>query len=68
MGWFQQYRLEWIAEMLWVYGYINRAHLMRKFSISEPQAANDFRLFNRKHPGRMVYDKRAKRYVVPDPV
>ena len=68
MNWFQQHRLEWIADMLFVYGFINRQHLVRKFGISEPQAALDFKLFQSRHQGRMRYDKRTKRYVVQDPV
>ncbi len=34
MKWFEQHRQDWIAEMLRVYGFINRDHLMRKFGIS----------------------------------
>ena len=63
MRWFEQHRMEWIEETLRVFGYINREHLMKKFGVSAPQAANDFREFQKIRPGAMEYDKRAKRYV-----
>ncbi len=31
--WYKTHRMEWIAEMLRVYGFINREHVMRKFGI-----------------------------------
>lgn len=63
MRWFEQYRMEWIGEILTVFGYINREHLMKKFSLSAPQASHDLREFQRTRPGAMEYDKSAKRYV-----
>lgn len=63
MAWAEDYRQNWIAETLRVFGFINRAHLCRKFGISLPQAANDFGRFMREQPGLMSYDKTAKRYV-----
>lgn len=63
MRWFEQHRLEWIAETLRVFGYINREHLERKFGISTPQASTDINRFLKLHPGAMAYDKSAKRYV-----
>lgn len=63
MRWFEQHRLEWIAETLRVFGFINREHIERKFGLSTPQASNDLREFQRLHPDAMVYDKSAKRYV-----
>jgi hypothetical protein len=62
MRWFEQQRLEWIAETLRVFGFINREHLMREFGISQPQASNDLAAFQRAHPKAMVYDVSAKRY------
>jgi len=61
--WFEQYRLEWIAETLRVFGFINREHLQRKFGISQPQASKDLTAFMRAHPKAMAYDLSAKRYV-----
>lgn len=62
--WFTDQRQEWIAETLRVFGFINRAHLERKFGISTPQAALDLRLFQRNNPAAMTYNASAKRYEV----
>lgn len=67
MNWFIQTRLEWIAEMIRVYGYVNRKHLCRKFRISLPQAANDLREFQKLNPGAIRYDQSARRYCEPSP-
>jgi hypothetical protein len=63
MRWFEQHRMEWIAETLHVFGFINREHLMRKFGVSTPQASVDLNRFMRMHPDAMRYDQSAKRYV-----
>jgi hypothetical protein len=63
MRWFEQHRMEWIADALYVYGFINRDHLVRKFGISVPQASHDLQQFQRLHP-QVQYDKSAKRYVI----
>jgi len=62
MTWFEQQRLDWIAECLDVFGFINREHLQRKFRISQPQASKDLQTFARLYPGRMTYNPSAKRY------
>ncbi len=67
MNWFAQKRQEWIAETLHIYGFVNRAHLMRKFGISGNQAANDFNTFNDTNPKVMQYDNRKKIYVATKP-
>lgn len=61
-NWFENRRVAWIAEMLHVYGFINREHLMRKFGISKPQASKDLRAFERLSSGGMRYNPSAKRY------
>jgi hypothetical protein len=61
MRWFEQYRLNWIAETLRVFGFINREHLERKFSLSTPQASADLARFRRAYPTAMTYDVSAKR-------
>lgn len=61
--WCEQQRHAWIAEMLGIYGFINRDHLQRKFGISRPQASMDLNAFKRAHPTAMRYDLSAKRYV-----
>ena len=63
LPWFQQYRMEWIAETLRVFGFINREHIIRKFGLSTPQASVDLQRFQRLHPRAMTYDASAKRYV-----
>lgn len=63
MRWFENHRMEWIAETLRVFGFINREHLMKKFGVSEVQAAKDFTAFQRLNPKAMRYDTSAKRYV-----
>ena len=62
-SWFADQRQLWIAEMLQVYGFINRDHLMRKFQISQPQASMDLQQFLRAYPRRMQYDLSRKCYV-----
>lgn len=61
--WFERHRMEWIAETLRVFGFINREHLERKFGISTPQASADLAAFQRTYPGAMAYDLSAKRYI-----
>lgn len=61
-NWFHQQRMDWIAETLRVFGFINREHLQRKFGISQPQASIDLRDFQRQHPHAMRYNPSAKRY------
>ncbi len=65
--WFLDHRLDWIAETLRVFGFINREHLQRKFGISEPQASNDLSAFRRRHPDAMTYDLSRKCYVRAEP-
>lgn len=57
-----------IEETLNAVGYINRSDLVKKFRISLPQAAVDFKNYmslqrKRKYP-KMIYNLSAKRYEV----
>lgn len=61
-NWFQRQRIEWIDEILQIYGFINREHLMKKFEISRPQASKDLRIYLVLYPGVMTYNPKAKRY------
>lgn len=63
MRWFEQHRMDWIAETLRVFGFINREHLIRKFGLSTPQASHDLNVFQRNNPNAMTYDMSTKRYV-----
>lgn len=61
--WYKTYRMEWIAECLRVYGFINREHLERKFGISTPQASKDLNEYLRLYPNTMLYDISLKKYI-----
>lgn len=60
--WFVAHRMAWIAEMLDIYGFINREHLTKKFGISAVHAAGDFSRFQAAFPDRMTYNTSTKRY------
>lgn len=60
--WFESKRIAFIAEMLHIYGFINREHLMRKFDISRPQASKDLVSFQRNSAGGVTYNLSTKRY------
>lgn len=62
-NWFPRHRMEWITEMLRVYGFINRKYLVLKFAISKIQAAKDLHDYRSQHPGQMEYDLTRKCYV-----
>lgn len=62
MNWAQEQRLNWIKEVIEIFGFVNRSHLMKKFRISEPQTALDIKIFMKKHPGVMHYNVSNKRY------
>ncbi len=61
MNYFESLRIDWIFEMLQVYGFINRKHLERKFRISHIQASNDLKKATKYYPS-MYYNISAKRY------
>lgn len=63
MNWYATKRYEWIGEMLRVYGYINRKHLVRHFGISVPQASADLQNFALRCPALLRYDLSKKCYV-----
>lgn len=62
MNWFAEHRQQWIAETLYVFGFINREHIIRKFRVSVPQASMDLREFQKNNPGIVTYNKSVKRY------
>jgi len=63
MNFYQQYRMEWITETLRVFGFINRQHIERKFSLSTPQASADLKLYQKLHPDAVEYNLSLKRFV-----
>lgn len=59
---FKQLRMDFIWEMVNIYGYVNHIHLERKFDISTVQAAADFESFIHRNPDTIEYNKSTKRY------
>ena len=66
-AWFFERRMEWIAETLRVYGFVNREHIQRKFGVSTPQASADVQAFMQRHPLAVRYNASSKRYEATDP-
>lgn len=60
-NYFEDLRLDWIFEMLTIYGFINREHLIRKFRISVPQASKDLNKALTLYNG-MYYNNNTRRY------
>lgn len=63
MRWYTKQKMEWIAETLRVFGFINRMHFQLKFGVSAPQASHDIGDFQKLHPGVMRYDSTQKKYL-----
>ncbi len=60
--WFFKQRQAWIAETVYIFGFINREHIQRKFETSTPQASVDIQHFIDANPGVLTYNKSSKRY------
>lgn len=60
--WFVERRLEWIKESVEIFGFINRAHVQKKFGVSTPQASYDLKAALQRWPSLMAYNTSAKRY------
>jgi hypothetical protein len=58
----QQTRMIWIDARIVGAGRLNRSDIIAAFRVSTPQAAADIGMYNRLHPGRLRYDRRAKTY------
>jgi hypothetical protein len=61
-NWFVRHRQEWIGETVRIFGFINREHIERKFGVSTPQASLDLRQYQEENPGKVEYNRSAKRY------
>jgi hypothetical protein len=61
-NWAMRQRQGWIAETIRVFGFINREHIKRKFGVSTPQASADLGGFQRRNPGRIVYNVSSRRF------
>ena len=67
MTWAQDQRAEFIANRLKTEGFIQRKHIVDKFSISIAQASLDLRWFIATNPDAMRYNKTNKRYETTQP-
>ena len=63
MRWQVGQRMLFIEGRMNCLGFIQRRHLEDQFQISKQQASVDLQNYMRRYPGRMIYDKSAKRYV-----
>jgi len=66
MTWFTDRRQEFILATLRQFGQIRRADIMRQFDVSMPQASKDISDFLASNPPNVIYDVRAKAYVIDD--
>lgn len=62
--WFMQQRQDFIRAQLHVFGQIRRADICDRFAVSTQQASNDISAFIAAHPDAIIYDGRAKTYVL----
>jgi hypothetical protein len=72
VNWFGAERQRFIGEMLAIYGFIRRVHIMRKFDVTHAVATGDIRGYIAAHPAQPIgYDKRRRAYIdiniIPDP-
>lgn len=63
MNWYVNQRRAWINEMLHIYGYINRAHIVTKFDCSMLTASHDLTAVADDNPKTVRYCPRRKSYV-----
>ncbi|MCG7520876.1 hypothetical protein [Ruegeria sp. Ofav3-42] len=63
MNWYAEQRQNWIGEMLRIYGFINRSHIVEKFGCSPQSAGHDLTKFQAKHSDWVRYDNRRKAYI-----
>lgn len=64
MNYFADLRQQFILGHLKTVGQIRRQALIDEFGISTPQASNDIQAFMAAHPGLIIYDGRAKCYIL----
>lgn len=62
MNWFGEQRIAWIRDVVDVYGFVNRRHIVRKFGVSVPQASLDLREAQTRYPDELYYNGSSKRY------
>jgi hypothetical protein len=62
MAWFAEARQAWIKETIYIFGFINREHIERKFRVTTAVASKDIQQFITNNPGSLTYNKSDKRY------
>lgn len=67
LRWQVRQRMLFIEGRMNAPGFIQRRHLEDQFQISKQQASVDLKNYMRRCPGRITYDKSAKRYVPIQP-
>lgn len=65
MNWYARQRQAWTGEMLAIYGFINRRHIVAKFGCSPQLAGLDLTAHAAANPDTCAYDARRKAYVNP---
>lgn len=63
MNWYAQQRRNWIREMLQIYGFINRSHIVAKFGCSGQSAGHDLTAFAADSTDWVKYCPRRKAYI-----
>lgn len=66
MRYFEQLRQAWIVEMVGIYGFINRDHVVKKFGVTTQVVSSDFNKVRDKYPDLMYYDPSEKCYRLKD--
>lgn len=66
MRYFEQLRIAWIIEMVEIYGFINRSHVVKKFGVTPQVASSDFGKVQKLHPHLMSYDTGQKCYFLKE--
>lgn len=63
-GWFLQQRQDFIRAQLQTFGQIRRADIAERFEVTVQVASSDIAEFVRNNPDAIIYDGRAKCYVL----
>ncbi|HDZ80712.1 MAG TPA: hypothetical protein ENH56_05635 [Roseobacter sp.] len=63
MNWYVEQRRNWICEMLQIYGFINRSHIVAKFGCSSQSAGHDLTNVAEENPDWVAYCPRRKAYI-----
>ncbi len=64
MSWFQRQRQDFIRAQLETFGQIRRKDIAARFEVTEQIASSDIHTFIEANPDAIIYDGRAKCYVL----